>query len=143
MDTQAFKFSLSILAAGAGVACLVATSPQNAAADSSLTRGEAERPAFAPGMINHMQKMRRFKDKDHGPQSTPAVVPRSSTDQNASGEISTFQPGGATITANNTFFQDLGAAGTATWKTIGLITECYPRPHPGEQRHTQHHHDYG
>jgi hypothetical protein len=57
--------------------------------------------------------MRRFKDKDHGPQSTPAVIPRSSTDQNASGEISTFQPGGATIAANNAFFQDLGNAGTA------------------------------
>jgi cytochrome c peroxidase len=111
MDTQASKFSLSILAAGAAVACLVATSPQNAAADNTLTRGEAERPAFAPGMINHMQKMRRFKDKDHGPQSTPAVIPQSSTDRNASGEISTFQPGGATITANNAFFQDLGTNG--------------------------------
>lgn len=111
MDIQASKFSLSILAAGAAVACLVTTSPQNAAADNSLTRGEAERPAFAPGMINHMQKMRRFKDKDHGPQSTPAVIPRSSTDPNASGEISTFQPGGATITANNAFFQDLGTNG--------------------------------
>ena len=91
MDTQASKFSLSILAAGAAVACLVTTSPQNAAADNSLTCGEAECPAFAPGMINHMQKMRRFKDKDHGPQSTPAVIPRSSRDPNASGEISTFQ----------------------------------------------------
>lgn len=111
MDTQGFKFSLSILAASTAVACLVATSPQNAAADNSLTRGETEPPAFAPGMINHMQKMRRFEDQDHGPQSTPAVIPRSSTDRNASGEISTFQPGGATITANNAFFQDLGTNG--------------------------------
>jgi hypothetical protein len=34
-----------------------------------------------------------------------------STDRNASGEVATFQPGGATITANNAFFQDLGTNG--------------------------------
>lgn len=68
-------------------------------------------PAFAPGMIDHMQKMRRFKDPDRGPQSPPAVIPRFNTDRDASGEIATFQPGGATFTANNAFFQDLGTNG--------------------------------
>ena len=33
-------------------------------------------PAFAPGMINHMQQMKRFKDVDHGQQPTPPVIPR-------------------------------------------------------------------
>ena len=97
MDTQASRSSLSILAAGAAVACLVTTSPQNAAADNSLTRGEAEVPAFAPGMIKHMQAMRRYKDADQGVQPAPAIIPRFEIDPDAGGEIASFQPGVATI----------------------------------------------
>jgi cytochrome c peroxidase len=103
--------ALKVFAAGTALACVLGAASQLAIAQNSGGRAAAEVPAFAPGMINHMQKMRRFKDKDHGPQSTPAVIPRMSTDRNASGEVATFQPGGATITVNNAFFQDLGTNG--------------------------------
>jgi cytochrome c peroxidase len=68
-------------------------------------------PAFAPGMIQHMQKMRQFPDPDHGVQQAPPVIPRFSLDPDQSGAVSTFQPGGATFTYNNAFFQNLGTNG--------------------------------
>jgi len=68
-------------------------------------------PAFAPGMIKHMQKMEQFKDVDHGPQPTPPVIPRFELDPDPSGLIGTFQPSGATFTYNNAFFQNLGTNG--------------------------------
>jgi cytochrome c peroxidase len=68
-------------------------------------------PAFAPGMIQHMQKMRQFPDPDHGVQPAPPVIPRFSLDPDQSGAVSTFQPGGATFTYNNAFFQNLGTNG--------------------------------
>src|SRR4051812_20975881 len=108
---HAFKKMLRISAARTALACVLSAPSQFAVAQNSGGRNGAEVPAFAPGMIDHMQKMRRFKDKDHGPQSTPVVIPRMSTDRNASGEIATFQPGSATITANNAFFQDIGTNG--------------------------------
>ena len=70
-----------------------------------------ERPAFAPGMIDHMQKMRRFKDHDKGSQPTPVVIPRFETSRDPNGEIATFQPKGTTLTFNNAFFKDLGTNG--------------------------------
>lgn len=68
-------------------------------------------PAFAPGMINHMQQMKRFKDVDHGQQPTPPVIPRFSVDPDPTGAVGTFQPNGATFTVNNAFFQNLGTNG--------------------------------
>jgi cytochrome c peroxidase len=68
-------------------------------------------PAFAPGMISHMQKMEQFKGVDHGPQPTPPVIPRFEVDPDRSGAIATFQPNGATFTFNNAFFQNLGTNG--------------------------------
>ncbi len=75
------------------------------------TVGAEEVPAFAPGMINHMQQMRRFKDADKGPQPTPSVIPRFSAAQDPTGAVATFQPNGATFTFNNAFFQNLGTNG--------------------------------
>jgi cytochrome c peroxidase len=68
-------------------------------------------PAFAPGMINALQQMERFKDVDHGPQPTPPVIPRFSFDPDPTGAVVTFQPNGATFTVNNAFFQNLGTNG--------------------------------
>jgi cytochrome c peroxidase len=68
-------------------------------------------PAFAPGMISHMQKMEQFKDVDHGSQPTPPVIPRFEVDPDPSGAVATFQPNGATFTYNNAFFQNLGTNG--------------------------------
>ena len=73
--------------------------------------GAEEAPAFAPGMIRHMQQMRRFKDPKPGSQSTPFVIPRLSASPDPAGAVATFQPNGATFTANNAFFKDLGSNG--------------------------------
>ena len=97
-----------ILAVGGMVACLV--SSVSAIAQQAITDAK-EGPAFAPGMIAHMQAMRRFKDPDRGAQQTPPVIPRFEMDNDPSGGIATFQPGGATFPANNAFFQNLGTNG--------------------------------
>ena len=73
--------------------------------------GAEEGPAFAPGMINHMQQMRQFKDADKGQQPTPSVIPRFSAALDPTGAVATFQPNGATFTFNNAFFQNLGTNG--------------------------------
>jgi cytochrome c peroxidase len=43
-----------------------------------------------------------------GAQPTPPIIPKLAVDGDPSGHIATFQPGVATITANNAFFQNLG-----------------------------------
>ncbi len=91
------------VALGTALFGLVCGTPQSAVAQDT--------PAFAPGMINHMQKMRQFPDEDQGPQPGPPVIPRFSLDPDPSGAVSTFQPGGATFTFNNAFFENLGTNG--------------------------------
>ena len=95
--------ALKILALEVALACLGGAAPQLAAAQDV--------PAFAPGMINHMQQMKRFKDVDRGQQPTPPVIPRFSVDPDPTGAVATFQPNGATFTVNNAFFQNLGTNG--------------------------------
>ncbi len=68
-------------------------------------------PAFAPGMIRHMQAMRRFPDADQSGQLAPPIVPRFEIDRDSAGAVATFQPGGATFPANNAFFHNLGTNG--------------------------------
>jgi cytochrome c peroxidase len=70
-----------------------------------------ETEEWAPPAIKHALQMRKYKDSNHGPQSTPNSISRFFTDEDPSGQIATFQPGGATSTANNAFFQDLGTNG--------------------------------
>ena len=72
-----------------------------------LPAAAGEVPAFAPGMINHMQQMRRFNNADTGSQPTPSVIPRLSADPNPAGAVGTFQPNRTTFTSNNAFFKDL------------------------------------
>jgi cytochrome c peroxidase len=103
--------ALKASTAGIAVVCVLSAVPQLAIAQQTGNRGGPDVPAFAPGMINHMQAMRQFKDPDRGPQPTPNVIPRFEMDRDASGAIATFQPGGATFTANNAFFKDLGTNG--------------------------------
>jgi cytochrome c peroxidase len=47
---------------------------------------------------------------EHGTQPTPATIPKLEVDDDASGRIATFQPGGSTGT-ENAFFQNLGTNG--------------------------------
>ena len=63
---------------------------------------------WQPGAIGHDQRMRKYRDVDNGTQPTPPIIPRFELDADQSGAVATFQPGGATITSNNAFFQDLG-----------------------------------
>jgi cytochrome c peroxidase len=89
--------------------CLADGASQVARAQSAP--GDANSPAFALGMINHMQAMRRFPDLDRGSQPTPPVIPRFLATPDPTGALATFQPNGATFTFNNAFFQDLGTNG--------------------------------
>src|SRR5262249_33274738 len=66
---------------------------------------------WAPGAIDHAQKMRKFKDPTQGAQATPSTIPKLEVDADPSGSVATFQPGGATITNSNGFFRDLGTNG--------------------------------
>ncbi len=99
-DTSRVLRVLALELALAGLGCGV---PQFAVAQDV--------PAFAPGMINHMQQMKRFKDVDRGQQPTPPVIPRLSIDPDPTGAVASFQPNGTTFTFNNAFFQNLGTNG--------------------------------
>jgi cytochrome c peroxidase len=94
---------------GVAIVCLAADVPQFALAQKA--HDAASMPDFAPAMIEHMQKMRRYKDHDHGTQHTPPVIGRFSVDLDPKGAIASFQPNGATVTSNNAFFKDMGTNG--------------------------------
>ena len=79
--------TLRVCTVGAVLACIVSGISQPAMAQPALAQGAADLPAFAPGMINHMQAMRRFKDRDQGVQPTPNVIPKFEIDRDASGAI--------------------------------------------------------
>lgn len=95
-----FGIAFASLMAGAPQVAISQTAPENKGV-----------PAFAPAMIDHAHKMRRYKDPEHSRQHTPPVIELFSTDRNHAGAIASFQPNGATITSNNAFFKDLGTNG--------------------------------
>jgi cytochrome c peroxidase len=95
----------------AALICLAGPALPRAFADPPIAGSSPGTPAFAPGMIGHMQAMRRFKDPDHAVQAAPTIIPRFGLDEDPSGAVATFQPGGATFPANNAFFQNLGTNG--------------------------------
>src|SRR5262245_1755002 len=64
--------------------------------------------AWQPEAIAHAQRMRAFSDVDRGGQPTPLVIPSLVIDPDPTGLIATYQPGGATVTSESPFFQDLG-----------------------------------
>ena len=99
--------ALTTLAGTIILACLASGVSRPALAGNDT----ANTPAFAPGMIAHLQAMRRFRDPDRGAQATPPVIPRFAIDRDPAGAVATFQPGGATFTFNSPFFQDLGTNG--------------------------------
>ena len=93
----------------AAVICLAGAMIPRALAGPAAAGNDT--PAFAPGMIAHLQAMRRFKDRDQGVQAAPQIIPRFELDEDQNGAVATFQPGGATFPANNAFFQNLGTNG--------------------------------
>jgi hypothetical protein len=69
---------------------------------------------WAAGMIDHVRKMHNLfthHDVDRSSQPAPTVIPKLKMDSDASGRVETFQPGGATSTGENPFFQNLGTNG--------------------------------
>jgi cytochrome c peroxidase len=109
-DLSLFK-ALAFSAAVVAFICLLDSPPKLVLAQKTGDRDTAETRAFAPAAINHAQQMRIHKDTDNGSQSTPGVIPKFSVDPDPTGQIATFQPGGATSTGSNAFFQDLGTNG--------------------------------
>ncbi len=97
------------LALGVVFACIAGSTSQIALAQKAPEA--MSMPDFAPAMIDHMQKMRRYRDADHGAQPTPRIIDRFRVDLDPKGAIASFQPNGATITSNNAFFKDMGTNG--------------------------------
>lgn len=99
-------FSASIFALVLTWACFL---PTPSKAQSAADR--AANTAWQQKAIMHMQRMRAFHDVDTGTQPTPPVVAQHSTDDDPSGKIATYQPGGSTKTSGDLFFQNLGTNG--------------------------------
>ena len=85
---RARNFVLGVL-----LVSVTASAPQQAPAQNAPE--SMIMPAFAPPMLEHMRKMRRYKDPDHGAQPTPHVIDRFTVDSDPKGAIASFQPNGA------------------------------------------------
>ena len=107
----AFTHIARISVVGAIVGCVAGSTSSLSVAQQVGSSSGGGFPAFAPGMIDHMQAMRRFRDPDKGVQQAPPIIPQFEIDNDAAGAIATFQPGGATFPVNNPFFQNLGTNG--------------------------------
>ena len=94
---------------GVAFACLMVGAPQPGAAQT--VSASAARPDFAPAMIDHAQKMRRYKDPERGVERIPHIIERFSVDRDPKGAIASFQSNGPTFTGNNAFFKDIGTNG--------------------------------
>jgi cytochrome c peroxidase len=100
-----------ISVSGLAFICLLGGPPLRALAQNVGNIDPKQTTDWAPGAIDHAQKMRMFKDADQGSQATPPTIPKLDVDADPSGRVATFTPGVATITANNAFFQNLGTNG--------------------------------
>ena len=98
------NFALSIV-----FACIAGSTSQIVLAQKAPEATSAR--DFAMPMIEHAQKMRRYRDPDHDSQPTPRIIDRFRVDLDPHGAVASFQPNGATITSNNAFFKDMGANG--------------------------------
>src|SRR6516164_10731788 len=96
---------------GLAFVALWAAVPRIACAQNAPNIDPAQSTDWAAAAIAHAQGMRRFKDADRGSQPTPPIIPQLEVDEDSSGLVGTFQPGMATITAHNAFFQNLGRNG--------------------------------
>lgn len=90
------------------LACATGAAPRMAIAQALGTVDPSQSLTWQPPAIAHDQKMRQYRDVDKGSQHTPPVIPKFELDPDPNGMVGTFQPGVATITSNNAFFQNLG-----------------------------------
>ena len=72
----AFTHIARISAVGAIVACVACSMSSLSVAQQIGSSSGGGLPAFAPGMIDHMQAMRRFKDPDQSVQQAPPIIPK-------------------------------------------------------------------
>lgn len=100
-----------LTAVGLAFIPLLALSPMLAFAQNAGPGDPTQSRNWAPAANSHAQQMMRFKDTDGGSQQAPGVIPVLSTDHDPSGLVATYQPAGATDTAGNAFFQNLGTNG--------------------------------
>ncbi|HUZ92055.1 MAG TPA: hypothetical protein VMU78_09175, partial [Methylocella sp.] len=107
---SSFK-TVSVLVTGIALIVFWTDSPQSALAQTAKRDDLTQTQEWAPGAINHAQKMRNYKDADRGSQATPSMIPRFEVDEDQSGTVATYQPGGPTFPPLNAFFQNLGTNG--------------------------------
>jgi cytochrome c peroxidase len=93
------------------LALQLAAPPKQASAQNAGNIDPSQSLNWEPGAIAHAQQMRRYPDVDQGSQPTPPIISKLEIDEDPTGRVGTFQPGTATITANNPFFQNLGTNG--------------------------------
>jgi hypothetical protein len=94
-----------------GFALVILLGGSQSTAWAQTSKDPADEHAWAAGAISHAQKMRAFKDADIGSQPAPDIIRKFDQNNDPSGKIATFQPGGPTTTALNAFFQNLGTNG--------------------------------
>ena len=99
------------LSAAAVVPFWILAAATPAAAENGSSGDQRESHEAAQGGVDHAQRMRIHKDRDRGAQQTPGIIKRLEIDHVPGGRVATFQPGAATITSMNAFFQDLGTNG--------------------------------
>jgi cytochrome c peroxidase len=112
----AFARAATMVAAATAVATtgltFLLSAAQPVRAQTASRADAPDVPRFARPMIDHMQKMRRFRDAGGGgPAVPPEVIPRFGVDDDPTGKVATFQPNGATFTNQNAFFKDMGTNG--------------------------------
>lgn len=91
--------------------CLLESLPRLASAGDADRNDPTETREWAPAAIKHAQQMRMYKDPEQNSQAAPTTIPMFGVAPDPSGRIATFQPNGATATADSAFFQDLGSNG--------------------------------
>jgi cytochrome c peroxidase len=110
-DNDSARTGASLMAVGLGFVSLLAASTKDVSAQAAGPSDPTQSRSWAAGATSHAQQMMRFKDTNKGSHQTPSVIPVFSIERDPTGLISTYQPGGATDTAGNAFFQNLGTNG--------------------------------
>src|SRR5277367_5150007 len=98
-----------ISAIGATVAYLTSSVSSLAIAQQAGNGAGEGLPAFPPGMIDHMQAMRRIKDPDQSVQQAPPIIPRFEIDDDPAGAVATFRLGGATFKVKGPILRGLAS----------------------------------
>ena len=116
-DFQVAKFRQSLLAVfscsavGATSLWLLNVPTQLASAQALGSIDPTQSLNRAAGVVSQAQEMPSSQDPAAASQQTPSEIPEIQIDDDPTGKIATYQPGGATVTADNAFFRTLGTNG--------------------------------